>query len=686
MARILKGAQILVVEDNDVNRQVVIEILESIGAVLAIAKNGKEAVQAVKDSSFDAVVMDIQMPEMDGFTATKKIRTWEQSLNMTKRLPIIAMTALAMKGDRESCIQAGMNDYIAKPLSTEKLLSTLSKWVETKDTDIDNLPYVDSTVEKIKEVKAEQAVTNKDEDIQKLRTKIEIFTKFKTLLAESNIEVLKCYDDLKIYIHGALPQEEVQAFERLITAMNFDRALETFKAVMKKMGIPVKEDDVKKKTTGKTILIVDDNPDNILIMSEELMSDYNIRVATCGKKAMDLALTENPPDLILLDIMMPQMTGYEVCKKLKADEQAKKIPVVFITAKTGEYDEIQGFEIGGVDFISKPINTAVLKARIRSHLELSGQQSYLEAMVKKQTNELIKSNIQLSKVNTAYRRFVPRKFLNLLQKENIESVKLGDQIQKELTIMFSDIRSFTTMSEDLTPKENFDFINSYLKRIGPVIRVNKGFIDKYIGDAIMAIFPEKTEDAVIAAISIRRKLIEYNIHRKKMGYLSIDVGMGIHTGVSILGTVGEAERMEGTVISDSVNIASRLEGLSKIYGISIIISESALFSLKDPTLYNYRFLGKVNVKGRHNYVSIFEIFDADQDEIFEKKKTTLSEYDHGIHYFSSGKFDDAMLYFKKVLDVNPRDSVAVCMYNRSEFSLKNGVPPDWEGIMTMQTK
>ncbi|MGC8764571.1 MAG: adenylate/guanylate cyclase domain-containing protein [Brevinematia bacterium] len=185
-----------------------------------------------------------------------------------------------------------------------------------------------------------------------------------------------------------------------------------------------------------------------------------------------------------------------------------------------------------------------------------------------------------------------------------------------MTILFSDIRSFTSLSESMTPEENFKFINSYLKRVGPEIRNNNGFIDKYIGDAIMALFPQKVDDALNAAISIsmRYKLIEYNQHRKNSNYRPIDIGIGIHDRKLMLGTVGEEKRMEGTVISDAVNLASRLEGLTKLYGVGIIISNYSLERVENKEKYLYRFLDKVCVKGKSTPVEIYEIYNADDDK------------------------------------------------------------------------
>ncbi|HNF28623.1 MAG TPA: adenylate/guanylate cyclase domain-containing protein, partial [Leptospiraceae bacterium] len=205
------------------------------------------------------------------------------------------------------------------------------------------------------------------------------------------------------------------------------------------------------------------------------------------------------------------------------------------------------------------------------------------------------------RITEAYSRFVPSEFLLLLSKTDIRQVELGDCIHKEMSILFSDIRNFTQLSERMTPKQNFDFINLYLKQVGPLIQFHSGYIDKYIGDAVMALFNRSADDAVHAAISMLNQL------KNSLNETDIKIGIGINTGPVMLGTVGEANRMEGTVISDAVNLASRLENLNKEYGTEILISEFTLNNMKNPEQFCIRRIDKVRVKGKNQDVEIFEI-------------------------------------------------------------------------------
>ncbi|MDD4085763.1 MAG: adenylate/guanylate cyclase domain-containing protein [Bacteroidales bacterium] len=220
----------------------------------------------------------------------------------------------------------------------------------------------------------------------------------------------------------------------------------------------------------------------------------------------------------------------------------------------------------------------------------------------------ITNNIkQLQQNTTANQRFVPVQFLHLLGKQSITEVKVGDQIQKIMTVLFVDIKSFTSLSEQLSPKENFDFLNAYLQHMEPIIHKHHGFIDKFIGDSIMALFEECPEHAIDAAREMQNCLKTFNLQLIDQGKQPIETGTGIHTGSLILGMVGGEGRMEGTVVSDAVNLASRLEGLTRIFGEKIIISETTYNYLENKNKYQITYLDEVTVKGRLKTVKIYAV-------------------------------------------------------------------------------
>lgn len=286
-------------------------------------------------------------------------------------------------------------------------------------------------------------------------------------------------------------------------------------------------------------------------------------------------------------------------------------------------------------------------------------------IMKKEKEEAQRKTLEMQKVLTeSYARFVPRDFLANLGKDSILDVRLGDQIQKEMAVLFSDIRSFTTLSEAMTPAENFNFINSYLGRMSPIIQRHGGFIDKFIGDAIMALFDKSVADAVGASIEMQRYLKEYNSYRSAKGYQPIEIGIGVHAGSLMLGTIGAEDRLEGTVISDTVNLASRIESLTKVYASRIAVSEATVAEIKPLKKFHFRFLDRVKVKGKTKPVGIYEIIDGDEDPLRELKLKTLDDYQQAVTAFHQGRFAEAREAFARVLKVNPGDRPSLVYESR----------------------
>ncbi|MCB1316074.1 MAG: adenylate/guanylate cyclase domain-containing protein, partial [Leptospiraceae bacterium] len=260
-------------------------------------------------------------------------------------------------------------------------------------------------------------------------------------------------------------------------------------------------------------------------------------------------------------------------------------------------------------------------------------------------------------INEAFRRFVPGDFLRFLNRNDVTQIRLGDQIQKQMTVLFSDIRSFTTISEKMSPRENFAFINDYLSHIGPAVRNWNGFIDKYIGDAIMALFPDTPENAIIAALDMQRRLIDFN-RTRGAGDAPVRMGIGVHTGDLMLGVVGEKMRMDGTVISDAVNIAARLESLTKTYRCQILASGAVLAAVTRPDRIGSRYLGALQVKGKEHSVDVYEIFDADEPHMADSKQATKTQFELAVQSMQTGKVDAARSIFMQILDAHPDDSTA----------------------------
>ena len=283
-----------------------------------------------------------------------------------------------------------------------------------------------------------------------------------------------------------------------------------------------------------------------------------------------------------------------------------------------------------------------------------------------------KNKKSIEDVISAYDQFVPYKMYSLLGKNSITELRLGDQTEIKLTILFSDIRDFTSISESLKPKDNFDFINSYLEQMDKLISDHNGIIDKFIGDGIMAIFPTDADDAVSCSLLMLKQLDQFNKNRRKENQLPIKIGIGLNTGLCMLGIVGGLNKMEATVISDAVNLSARLESLTKKYGVQILISENTYFNLKEVSQYSSRFIDRVVVKGKTQPQSIYEIYDNDDADLKKLKDQTKSLFEEALANYHYKKITKATELLVKCLEINPNDNPAKIYLERCREFSKNG--------------
>jgi ligand-binding sensor domain-containing protein/class 3 adenylate cyclase len=322
----------------------------------------------------------------------------------------------------------------------------------------------------------------------------------------------------------------------------------------------------------------------------------------------------------------------------------------------------------------RKLNEELKRRKLQLHLERKATEAERAAK---------EHEIRLSE---AYSRFVPHIFFNFLGKKSVLDVKLGDQVEKELTVLFADIREFTSLSENLSPKETFDFINSYLSQMGPIVNRSEGFVDKYIGDAIMALFPT-AQQALDAAVEMNTSLLrEENQKRIKNHQMPVRIGIGINTGKLMLGTVGEENRMDGTVISDAVNLAARLEGLTSYYGVNILFSEKTYRSLVAPDQYRVRVLDNVTVKGKKKPVRIFEVLDGLPEPVRSLKMQSTPAFEEAINHYRSGDLVQAQKIFQECLRKCPEDTASNIYINRCVHYLQSGIGEDWDGVNSLEFK
>jgi len=412
--------------------------------------------------------------------------------------------------------------------------------------------------------------------------------------------------------------------------------------------------------TTKRLLVVDDEAINQQVIVNYLAEeDVEIVLASTGAAAIE-ALDKQVFDLVLLDVMMPQMSGYEVCKHIRKTYLQSDLPVIMITAKNQVNDLVDSLSYGANDYLAKPFSKNEFLARVKTHLNLHS-------------------------INQAYVKFVPKEFLKALGRKHIVDVKLGDQNQEYMSILFSDIRSYTTLSETMTPEENFNFLNSYLSRVGPAVKQHRGFVNNYYGDGIMALFMGAPQNSLNAAIDMQNRVRLYNEERAKKNRTAIKIGVGVHSGDLMIGILGDKFRLNAGVVSDAVNAASRLEGLTKIFGVNIIMSQSIYESLDDPSLYCIRYLGMVTVVGKANAMRIYECFDTENKHQKQIKQNTKGLFESGLSAYMMGDFDAAKSSFSVILEKNPADKAAQLYYNHSIELLKSP-EKDFTGVLDITMK
>ncbi|MGH7494812.1 MAG: adenylate/guanylate cyclase domain-containing protein [bacterium] len=273
---------------------------------------------------------------------------------------------------------------------------------------------------------------------------------------------------------------------------------------------------------------------------------------------------------------------------------------------------------------------------------------------------------EVRRTRDVFRLFVPDAVLDRIAKQGLESIKLGGAEEGIATILFTDIRSFTSIAEKLSPNETLAFLNEFMQRMEPVIHRNGGFINQFVGDEIMAIFYLTGHEnaAIETAIAVRQALDEHNRERTELGEPAIDIGVGVNTGKVIWGTIGSEVRMESAIIGDTVNLASRLQNLTKHYGVGVLVSESAFREISNPERYCHREVDVVQVRGKTKPVVIYEFFDSDPEPVKALKIACLSPYYRGLHYFHAEDWPQAMSLFNECLAIFPEDPISHIHFER----------------------
>ncbi len=292
----------------------------------------------------------------------------------------------------------------------------------------------------------------------------------------------------------------------------------------------------------------------------------------------------------------------------------------------------------------------------------------------------------IRKIHDASQKFVPSEFIRSLGRDRITEVSLGDLVEREVTVVFADIRGFTTISETLDPRDNFLFVNAFNNRMGPIVRKHGGFIMQYLGDGFMALFPEGSQGALRASVEMQEVLREYNAERALKNRMPVQVGVGMQNGKLIMGITGDSERLDAAIISDTVNTAARIEGLSKHYGTSILLTQECKDSLTDPDQFDFRYLGRVQLKGKNKPIDLYECIDGDAPDLKEHKLQNLELFNQAMERYFNREFAMAAVTFQQLYKLDERDQPAKLFLNRSAHLITQEIAENWEGVEMMNTK
>jgi len=573
----LAGRRVLLVEDNEINRELATELLADLGIATAIAVNGREAVDRVAAESFDLVLMDIQMPVMDGLTATGLIRADDRFGS----LPIIAMTAHAMSGDRERSIGAGMNDHITKPIAPDKLTEALIRWMPAEpaarprpeDPAPTSTPTADGLPDRLAPFDIQAALARTNGKPQLLRKMIAGFrdryrnagADLRTLVAEGKAEDAERLAHSLKSVAATLEAKDLAAaaaaVEHAFGAGRpecVDGLIETLEAMLAPAvaaactldapAEPAPSPEVAAAAMPRPrILVVDDEPSNVELLADIFGGDHEVLVAADGPAGLEVAATR-VPDVILLDVMMPGIDGYEVCRRLKADPLTCAIPIIFITGLGDVAAETRGLQLGAVDYVTKPISPAAVRARVNNQITLK--------RVQDQLTRLATTDGMTGLANR-------RRFDEMLALECARHARSG----AELSLILLDVDHFKTFNDTYGHVCGDDCLRQVAGVMGGAILRATDLAARYGGEEFVCLLPMTgQEGAITIAEKIRHGIASLTIpHSHSSAADHVTVSLGVITARCVLGR----SALDIVALADEQLYAAKSGGRNRLRAASV---------------------------------------------------------------------------------------------------------------------
>ncbi len=407
------------------------------------------------------------------------------------------------------------------------------------------------------------------------------------------------------------------------------------------------------------------------IPSESLVIDLGPDHKVSGQDAIELlASSETESFIAVAFVFLAAALGLpaivSACGKLADAVMERLNPLVEAMERVGGGDLDVRVEVGGSSDL----------------VQVTAGFNQMASSLTRTLRDLELQNRELAATNQATRRFVPFQFLELLDKRTIVQIQRGDQTQLEISVMFCDIRGFTTMAERIGPAATFAFINRYLAVMEPEIHREQGFINEFLGDGIMALFHTSADAAVRAGLGMLAALERFNATLHDEGQEPIAIGIGLNSGSLMLGTIGGEERLSCTVIGDPANLAARVEGMTKLYGAAMLISEGTYQRLEDPARYLVREVDRVRAKGKLEPVAIYEVLPPSQAHRLAAREPFAA----GLLAYREGEFERALEAFGRCLAQAPSDGAAALYVERCERILRRGPPTGWDGVTHLTSK
>ena len=439
----------------------------------------------------------------------------------------------------------------------------------------------------------------------------------------------------------------------------------------------INQEEVKKLS----IICVDDEEvvlNSLRRQLRKIAKGYRVEVATTGHQALQMIERLNqrgrPVSLLITDQVMPTMNGDDLLIKV-TDVSPDTYQVMLTGQANGESVGRAVNEAKLFRFMAKPWSEEDLLLTVQTALDAYHRDRALQE--------------KTERLNLAHQRslaFVPHDYLRALGREHFEDVERGDAVKRNVSIMFTDIRGFTSRVEQMTPEMSFSFVNQYYAATEPSIYQHQGFVDHYFGDGVMAIFPQGAASGLESAISFLKRVEEFNLKLQERDEEPVQIGIGLHYGDVVMGVCGGQQSIQCTVIGDCVNLAARLEGLSGRYRTRLVISHDLHQHAKEHVDYEVRELEYVRVKGRSQPVLVYEVLDVLPEERRVLQHQTKDTFQDGLQAMRKCDYLGAKQAFTKVLEVDPDDYVATLHLKSCEALEQGELSLDEQGASVLKEK